>query len=181
MQCTIWRFSATGPTGPWGSRRLRLPDLLDFRHSEGGKIVTLTHRPSLPPGVFLVHIFRGWVDPRAHGSVGSLGKIPSDTTGDRSRDPPTSSVVPGPTVWMRCRRIHATIFNVDMLYILSTQCVCFVSILSLHKHRLFFYNPTVWSHRVLCDVGREFLYNSDMSCTLQGSRVKWLISLVGRY
>jgi hypothetical protein len=42
----------------------------------GGKIVTLTHRPSLPPGVFLVLIFRGWVDPRAHGSVGSFGKNP---------------------------------------------------------------------------------------------------------
>jgi hypothetical protein len=40
------------------------------------KVVTLTHRPSLPPGVFLVLIFRGWVDPRAHGSVGSYGKNP---------------------------------------------------------------------------------------------------------
>jgi hypothetical protein len=29
-----------------------------------------------PPGVFLVLIFRGWVDPRAHGSVGSYGKDP---------------------------------------------------------------------------------------------------------
>jgi hypothetical protein len=37
--------------GSWGSRRLRLLDLLDFRHYEGGKVVTLTHRPSLPPGV----------------------------------------------------------------------------------------------------------------------------------
>ena len=26
-------------------------DLLDSRHYEGGKVVTLTHRPSLPPGV----------------------------------------------------------------------------------------------------------------------------------
>jgi hypothetical protein len=30
---------------------------------------------------------------RAHGSVGSFGKIPSDTTGDRSRDLPTSKCV----------------------------------------------------------------------------------------
>jgi hypothetical protein len=33
-------------------------------------------------------------DPRAHGSVGALEKIPSETTADRSRDPPTSSAVP---------------------------------------------------------------------------------------
>jgi hypothetical protein len=45
--------------GSWISRRLRLLDLLDFRHYEGGKAVTLTHRPSLPPGVFLVLTFRG--------------------------------------------------------------------------------------------------------------------------
>jgi hypothetical protein len=34
----------------WGPGRLRLPDFLDFRHYEVGKFVTLTHRPSLPPG-----------------------------------------------------------------------------------------------------------------------------------
>jgi hypothetical protein len=33
---------------------------------EGGEVVSLTHRPPLPPGTFLVLIFtRGWVDPRA--------------------------------------------------------------------------------------------------------------------
>ena len=36
--------------GSWGSRRLRLLDLLDTRHYEGGKVVTLTHRPPSPPG-----------------------------------------------------------------------------------------------------------------------------------
>jgi hypothetical protein len=60
--------------GSWGSRRLRLLDLLNFRHYKDGKVVTLKHRPPLPPGVFLILIFRGWVDPRAHGSVGRLGK-----------------------------------------------------------------------------------------------------------
>jgi hypothetical protein len=34
----------------WGSRRLRLLDLLDTRQYEGGKGITLTHRPSLPTG-----------------------------------------------------------------------------------------------------------------------------------
>jgi hypothetical protein len=61
-------------SGSWGSRRLRLLDRLDIWHYEGGKVVTLMHRPSLPTGVFLVLIFRGWVDPRAHGSVSSFGK-----------------------------------------------------------------------------------------------------------
>jgi hypothetical protein len=33
---------------------------------EGGEVVSLTHRPPLPPGMFLVLMFtRGWVDPRA--------------------------------------------------------------------------------------------------------------------
>jgi hypothetical protein len=32
---------------------------------EGGDVVNLTHRPPLPPGMFLALIFtRGWVDPR---------------------------------------------------------------------------------------------------------------------
>ena len=36
--------------GSCSSRRLRLLDLLDTRHYEDGKVVRLTHRPSLPPG-----------------------------------------------------------------------------------------------------------------------------------
>jgi len=35
--------------GPEGSRRLRLPDSRQSAH-EGGKVVSPTHRPSLPPG-----------------------------------------------------------------------------------------------------------------------------------
>jgi hypothetical protein len=67
---------ATGLSRPLGIQKVKAPDFLDFRHYEGAKVVTLTHRPSLLPGVFLVLIFRGWVDPRAHGSVVSLGKNP---------------------------------------------------------------------------------------------------------
>jgi hypothetical protein len=62
--------------GFWGSRRLRLLDHLDIRHYEGGKVVTLTHRPPSPPGIFVVLIFRVWVDFRAHGSAGSFRKNP---------------------------------------------------------------------------------------------------------
>ena len=60
----------------------------------GWWVVSLTHRPPLPQQKSLVVIFRGWVDPRAHGSVGSYGKkIPSDTIGNRYRARPTSSAV----------------------------------------------------------------------------------------
>jgi len=35
--------------GPEGSRRLRLPESRQSAH-EGGKVVSPTHQPSLPPG-----------------------------------------------------------------------------------------------------------------------------------
>jgi hypothetical protein len=57
-----------------GIRKVKAPDFLDVRHYEDGKVITLTHRPSLPPVVFLVLIFTGWIDPRAYGSVGSFEK-----------------------------------------------------------------------------------------------------------
>jgi hypothetical protein len=65
--------------GSWGSRTfgtMKVVRSSPLRHYEGGKVVTLKHRPSSPPGVFLVLIFRGWVDPMAHDSVGGFGKIP---------------------------------------------------------------------------------------------------------
>jgi hypothetical protein len=42
-----------------------LLDRLDIRHYEDGKVVTLTHRPPSPPGVFLVLIFllEAWSTP----------------------------------------------------------------------------------------------------------------------
>ena len=35
-------------TGPEGSRKLRLPDFVTAQ--DGGKVVSLKHRPPLPPG-----------------------------------------------------------------------------------------------------------------------------------
>jgi hypothetical protein len=35
--------------GPEGSRKLRFPDILT-KAQDGGKVVSLTHRPNLPPG-----------------------------------------------------------------------------------------------------------------------------------
>jgi len=36
-------------TGPEGSRKLRFPDFVTAAQ-DGGKVVSLTHRPPLPPG-----------------------------------------------------------------------------------------------------------------------------------
>ena len=36
-------------SGPEGSRKLRFPDFMTTAQ-EGGKVVSLTHRPLLPPG-----------------------------------------------------------------------------------------------------------------------------------
>jgi len=36
-------------SGPEGSRKLRFPDFMTMGH-EGGKVVSLMHRPPLPPG-----------------------------------------------------------------------------------------------------------------------------------
>ena len=42
-------FSLQTWKGPEGSRKLRFPDLVTTAQ-DGGKVVSLTHRPSLPPG-----------------------------------------------------------------------------------------------------------------------------------
>jgi len=36
-------------SGPEGSRKLRFPDFMTMEQ-DGGKVVSLTHRPLLPPG-----------------------------------------------------------------------------------------------------------------------------------
>jgi hypothetical protein len=59
-------FPLTDPSCPEGSRKLRFPDYVTMAQGVG-KVVSLTHRPLLPPGNTPgVRIsVRGWVDPRA--------------------------------------------------------------------------------------------------------------------
>ena len=57
---------------------------------EGGEVVSHTHRPPLPPGMFLVLIFtKGWVDPRAmvrsEGDMSLVTWINSDHLHQHSR------------------------------------------------------------------------------------------------
>jgi hypothetical protein len=52
-------------SGPGDSRRLRFPDVLTTAQN-GGKVVSLTHRPHLPQEILLVLIsVRGCVDLKA--------------------------------------------------------------------------------------------------------------------
>ena len=52
-------------SGPEGSRKLWFPDFMTTAQ-EGGKVVSLKHRPHLPQEILLVLIsVRGCVDPRA--------------------------------------------------------------------------------------------------------------------
>ena len=55
QKCDVIRTSKKGKavplqawSGPEGSRKLRLPDYMTTAQ-EGGKVVSLTHRPPLPP------------------------------------------------------------------------------------------------------------------------------------
>ena len=59
------------------------PDRLRPRNTchsavQGWQVVSLTHRSPLPQEKSLVLIFRGRIDPRAHGSAGNPEKNPGD-------------------------------------------------------------------------------------------------------
>jgi hypothetical protein len=88
------KFSRYRPEQDLGDPEVKAPDFLDFRHYEGGKVVTLTNRPSLPPGVSWYSFSEAESTPGHMVPLSVSEKIPSYTTGDRSRDPPTISAVP---------------------------------------------------------------------------------------
>jgi hypothetical protein len=66
-------------SGPQGSRKLRFPDVMTTAQ-DGGKIVSLTHRPPLFQEIHLVLVsVRGCVDPRS--IVRPEGLCSNDTIG----------------------------------------------------------------------------------------------------
>jgi hypothetical protein len=82
------------PRWPKGFQQVKASDFLDFQHYESDKVVTLTYRPSLPPGVSWYSFLEAESTPGHMVPSVTTQKIHSDSNGDRSRDPPTSSAVP---------------------------------------------------------------------------------------
>ena len=79
-------------SGPEGSRELRFPYFMTTAQ-DGGKVVSLTHRPTLPPGNTPgTHFGR----PQNHSATGRVMSLKNynDTIGNRTRDLPVCSVVP---------------------------------------------------------------------------------------
>ena len=83
-------------SGPEGSRNLRFPDFMTMAQ-DGGKVVSLTHRPPLPPGNTLGTHFSWRVSrPQGHSATGRIMSLKNsnDNIGNRARDLPVCSVVP---------------------------------------------------------------------------------------
>ena len=82
-------------SGPEGSRKLRFPDFMTMAQ-DGGKVVSLTHRPHLPtgntPGTHFCQRLSQLQGHSATGRIMSL-KNSNDTIGNRTRDLPVCSVM----------------------------------------------------------------------------------------
>jgi hypothetical protein len=83
---------------PEGFSRLRLPDLRQSAH-EGGKVVSPTHRPPLPPGnIPDTHFCYRLSRPQGNSATGRITSMEksSDIFGNRTRDLQVCSAVPQP-------------------------------------------------------------------------------------
>jgi hypothetical protein len=83
-------------SGPEVSRKLRFPDFMTMAQ-DGGKVVSLTHRPPLPPGNTPgTHFCYRLSRPQGHSATGRIMSLKNsnDTIGNRARDLPVCSVVP---------------------------------------------------------------------------------------
>jgi hypothetical protein len=97
------KLSPYRPWRPLGLREVEAPTFSDIRLIDGGKVVSPTRRPVLPPERLLVLIsVGGWVDPRAIVRLEELGKFKKSTSsGTRIGDLPACSIVPQPTTLPR--------------------------------------------------------------------------------
>jgi hypothetical protein len=86
--CKKVKRKAHPHAGPEGSWRVKAPRFLDIG-TIWLYVVSLTHRPG-------THFHEGLSRPQGHGLIGRkyVTKKSSDTTGNRSRDRPTSSAAP---------------------------------------------------------------------------------------
>jgi hypothetical protein len=82
-------------SGPEGSRKLRFLDFMTTAQ-DGGKVVSLTHRPPLPPGNTPgTHFCQRLIRPQGHSVTGRIMSLRSsnDTIEKQTRDLPACSVV----------------------------------------------------------------------------------------
>ena len=82
--------------GPEGCRNLRFPDFMTTAQ-DGGKVVSLTHRPPLPPGNTPgTHFCYRLSRPQGHSATGKIlsMKNSNDTSWDRTSDLPICSTTP---------------------------------------------------------------------------------------
>ena len=81
---------------PEGSRNLRYLDFMTTAQ-DGGKVVSRTHRPPLPPENTLgTHFCQRLSRPEGHSATGGIMSLKNsnDTIGNQTRDLPVCSVVP---------------------------------------------------------------------------------------
>ena len=84
---------------PEGSRKLRFP-YFTTTAQDGGKVVSLTDRPPLPPrNVPGTHFCEGLSRPQGHTAIGWIMSVKNsnDTIGNRTRNFPDFGAVPQPT------------------------------------------------------------------------------------
>jgi hypothetical protein len=82
--------------GPEGSRKLRFPDFVTTAQ-DGGKVVSLTHRPHLSPGNNPgTHFCWGLSRPQGHSAIGRIMSTEksNDTIWNRTSDLPICSTEP---------------------------------------------------------------------------------------
>jgi hypothetical protein len=104
--------------GPQGCETSGLPHFLHSRLTEGGD-VSLTCRPPLSPGRFLVLIsVRGWVDPRAIIQLEGLGQLKNPMTSS-GIEPATFRLVTQCLNQLHCFVPH---FNVEEVKV--KLCLC---------------------------------------------------------
>ena len=97
MMTGVKRKGKTVPLQPWigpeGSRKLRFPDFVTTAQ-DGGKVVSPTHWPPLPPGNTpgTQRLSRT----QGHSATGRIMSLKNskDTIGNRTRDLPVCSAVP---------------------------------------------------------------------------------------
>jgi hypothetical protein len=134
---------------PRGFQEVLAPRFSWHSAHEGGEVVSLTHRPPLPPGMFLVLILtRGWVDSRA--------MVRSE--GDMSlKNPVTPPEIEPGTVWLVAQRLnhYATPGPYILYWNLMKQQrednfsplnwgVCWLRYPSMHRAQLAFHKVQSW-------------------------------------